>query len=91
MDLWIRTQSKEGLVKVNEIWINGTNGNLISCQDGQLGLYKSKERALEVLDKIAEFKNSLISITLLKEDDRAEALHKVLEAEGSFIFEMPEE
>lgn len=64
MDLWIRTQDKMNLVKVNQININYKN----TCQiianyipdfigkEGEyyetLGNYNSEERALEVLDEI---------------------------------------
>ncbi len=56
--MWIRTQNKEDLIKCQKISIIGpgkdvyllvelTNDNYI-----ELGIYKSKERALEVLDEI---------------------------------------
>lgn len=56
MDLWIRSQDKEVLTKVidiykqadtNEIWAYSDKG-LKNC----LGFYATKERALEVLDEI---------------------------------------
>ena len=59
MDLWIRSQDKTRLVKVcslgygehNEIhYINGYCVNEVDNYD--LGTYKTKERALEVLDEI---------------------------------------
>lgn len=67
MDLWIRTQNKKALIKVNELFIvksykdymitnypmdypnDDVNGGL------NLGIYKTKERALEVLDEIQEY------------------------------------
>ena len=56
--MWIRTQNKEDLIKCQKISIIGpgkdvyllvelTNDNYI-----ELGTYKSKERAIEVLDEI---------------------------------------
>lgn len=56
--MWIRSQNKEDLIKCQKISIIGpgkdvyllvelTNDNYI-----ELGIYKSKERALEVLDDI---------------------------------------
>lgn len=56
--MWIRTQNKEDLIKCQKISIIGpgkdvyllvelTNDNYI-----ELGVYKSKERAIEVLDEI---------------------------------------
>ena len=61
MDLWIRSQDKETLIKIENISIDSENyiiGNLISddnksiCDYWRLGYYKTKERALEVLDEI---------------------------------------
>ena len=57
--MWIRTQNKEVLVYANNFYIMKTRAEEkyeISYFDGdsfvKLGFYKSKERALEVLDEI---------------------------------------
>ena len=54
MDLWIRSQDKETLCKVDDIHIEEqslyTDTHLKIC----LGTYKAKERALEVLDEIQD-------------------------------------
>ena len=67
--MWIRTQNKEDLIKCQKISIIGpgkdvyllvelTNDNYI-----ELGIYKSKERAIEVLDEIqAYLENNYLSI-----------------------------
>lgn len=61
MNLWIRSQDKESLLKIENISIDNENwvlGNLISddnkciCDYWKLGHYETKERALEVLDEI---------------------------------------
>ena len=59
--MWVRTQDKEALVYANNFYIMKTRGEEkyeISYFDGdsfvKLGFYKSKERALEVLDEIQE-------------------------------------
>lgn len=61
MELWIRSQDRENLIKIENIIIDKENyvlGNLVSddnkgiCDYWRLGIYKSKERALEVLDEI---------------------------------------
>lgn len=62
MDLWVRTQNKENLLKIFNITIDSRRklllGNLISddnksiCDYWELGRYKTTERALEVLDEI---------------------------------------
>ena len=61
MELWIRSQDKEVLLKIENISTDNENwvlGNLISddnkciCDYWKLGHYATKERALEVLDEI---------------------------------------
>lgn len=54
MDLWIRSQDKKKLIKVNEIKIESViDGNSFIYSDTtDLGTYETKERALEVLDEI---------------------------------------
>lgn len=56
--MWVRTQDKETLVKADKLYIDKNNNkytiNFDSCTDRWyiLGTYKSKERAIEVLDEI---------------------------------------
>lgn len=64
MDLWIRSQDKEVLVKVNDIAVEM---NMIygyydkNTEYELLGAYSTKERALEVLDDISsKIKNQFI-------------------------------
>ena len=58
--MWVRTQDKETLVKADKLYIDKNNNkytiNFDSCTDRWyiLGTYKSKERAIEVLDEIQE-------------------------------------
>jgi hypothetical protein len=56
MELWIRSQSKEDLVKVNgKIYIIPYNDEYFSpivVDTFEVGSYRTKERALEVLDEI---------------------------------------
>lgn len=61
MELWIRSQSKLSLIKVNNICIRENSNIIVSYNDNFkledyiiLGTYKAKERALEVLDKIQD-------------------------------------
>lgn len=56
MELWIRSQDREKMCKVNKLYIKGV-GIYSNCDNynddyDYLGLYKTKERALEVLDEI---------------------------------------
>ena len=56
MNLWVRSQDKRILQKVDNIFLDANYENKrISTYDGdnvELGTYKTKERALEVLDEI---------------------------------------
>ena len=57
MELWVRSQDKRILIKVYNVFLNANYDNKrISTYDGDsnttLGEYKTKERALEVLDEI---------------------------------------
>ena len=58
MDLWIRSQDKECLTKVNHLYFNN-NGYIKQQEDLILGTYKSKERALEILDEIQNLLNDI--------------------------------
>lgn len=61
MNLWIRSQDKEKLVKVNDVAIEM---NMIygyfdkNTEYEHLGSYATKERALEVLDEIQYLLNN---------------------------------
>ena len=56
MNLWVRSQDKRILQKVDNIFLDANYENKrISTYDGdniELGSYKTKERAIEVLDEI---------------------------------------
>ena len=54
MDLWIRSQDGKKLIKVNELKMETVKGGntFIYSDVTDLGTYKTKERALEVLDEI---------------------------------------
>ena len=66
MELWIRSQNKELLIqtKIVELECFGeeayTSINArFEGKNGSLGIYKTKERALEVLDEIQDLMRSL--------------------------------
>ena len=54
MDLWIRSQNKEKLCKIENIKYMDSSDDFALWNDnnGILGIYKTKQRALEVLDEI---------------------------------------
>lgn len=67
MDLWIRSQDKSSLVKVDNLYVSVGNYicyyvekgkevlNTYYRPSGELGRYETHERALEILDEIQEF------------------------------------
>lgn len=59
MKLWIRSQDKRILQKIDNIYLDANYGNKRICNyvddyKTELGTYKTKERALEVLDEIQD-------------------------------------
>lgn len=72
MNLWVRNQDKTILQKVDNLLISDGNNakgtfniytNSLPAQN-VLGRYKTKERALEVLDEIQEYINFNIKLKL---------------------------
>lgn len=112
MNLWIRSQDGERLTKPMDLQIlpinNGTGYSIISftemAGDIVLGFYKTKERALEVLDEI---QNILLHKYVIRIDENTQEVAKFLNIDGAyistktngdvrninntFIYEMPEE
>jgi hypothetical protein len=94
MDLWVRSQDKLALTKVNSIGIEYDKklvgyGNI--CV--KLGEYKTKERALEVLDEIQSritrneaLKTMMPSVSTLKGYEE-----KFGELFKEMVYEMPED
>lgn len=77
MELWIRSQDKTKLVKVNDILYMDTSGDyekeyhsLWNNCVGILGTYKTKERALEVLDEIQRLVTDLQYLSYGLENDK---------------------
>ena len=69
MELWIRSQDKERLTKATDIRLGyfNNNDNVWIIEDcDELGRYKTKKRALEILDEI---QNILMPKTILNFDD----------------------
>lgn len=72
MELWIRSQKKDKLFKINGLDITKMNDNSYeitgyTTYDIYLGRYKTKERALEVLDEIQKLLEPKI---IYKVDDK---------------------
>ena len=85
----MRSQDKRILQKVDNIFLDANYENKrISTYDGdsvELGTYKTKERALEVLDEIQD---ELISSDFMKKKKKEEV---VLTCGSARIYEMPED
>lgn len=112
MELWIRSQDRKDLVKVNSLWIMDNQiwmevpfyenhkklGLTVSGHNHKLAEYKTKERALEVLDEIHKcitdkeilyvYKNILqiANKNSLKEDEKI-----IDRATEIAVYEMPKE
>lgn len=101
MNLWIRSQDKEVLTRVVDIW-KDTYENEIWAQSSFaikncLGIYKTKERALEVLDEI---QNILKPQLIIKDSGkiigsfedtivRESAIYELKEL-STYVYQMPE-
>lgn len=91
MNLWIRSQDKMILVKINDININYQNNkqiiaNYIAINKEAdfyiiLGTYKTKKRAIEVLDEIQEKIINICKFQLVNENYECD----------NCVYEMPEE
>lgn len=102
MELWIRTQDKEALRKVNMgvmYWKDINDRNCIVNIDNAtgysiVGAYKTKERALEVLDEIQERIMLINTINIAKDTDSLIACKNVLTEEKikrlNYPYQMPE-
>lgn len=96
MKLWIRSQDKSSIVKVDNLYVSV--GNYICYYvekgkevpdtyyrpSGELGRYKTKERALEILDEIQEAQ-------LGNYYYRFPSNVKVSNNENTIVYEMPKE
>lgn len=90
--MWIRTQDKMQLIKINEIHIKVDEDGFVGIwvDDKKeslkyfLGSYKSKERALEVLDEIQRLIEDLQYISYAVENEKFCGYRPN-------VFQMPEE
>ena len=95
MELWIRTQDKKNLIKVDYISyeIAIEDKHILWYKSIDLGTYKTEERALEVLDEIhnAILTNKVLELTVNKipvdelDTEKASKLFK------NIVYEMPKE
>ena len=87
MELWVRNQAKTYLYKIDNINIDDNDFTLyyqLSWGQVELGQYKSKERALEILDEIQNF-------MLCNKEYKYTTIVSINELGGCYIYQMPEE
>lgn len=100
MELWIRTQKRDNLIKVDWLKMEETPDGygykeyyIYYRNERLLGIYKSKERALEVLDEI----QNIIKIKFALQFDKETAFNGIPEKDINYllhqcaVFDMPEE
>jgi len=87
MKLWIRSQDKMTLMQVNFLYIGGTYKSEVMTDKNNilysLGLYKTKTRALQVLDEIEKI--------LKPKYERTFEFKGYSEQPTTIIYEMPKE
>ncbi len=92
MELWIRSQDKEKLIKADKLYVE-FNGDvdpmlkpyrIVVDKFIGLGIYKSKERALEVLDEINNF-------MLCNKEVKYSGVVSINELTNCYLYEMPKE
>lgn len=102
MELWVRNQDKEILLKVNELEIET---NMIIAFDGNkyqcLGTYKTKERALQVLDEIQDILKPKMIVNTYKVEqaelcDGTQFIQPMLDdiqvqSTTSYVYQMPKD
>ena len=100
MELWIRSQDKMNLVQIKQININYQNNKQVIANyipemyenAGEyyelLGTYKTKGRALEVLDEIQDL---FITKEALTTEFTKDGLTIMNKQPSSVVYEMPEE
>lgn len=103
MDLWIRSQDKTILIEANNLLVNDERVVLLAKTGGRatIGKYKTRERALEVLDEIQELIKPKIITTQyqseIKEKNKFEfdlimnPVKTEIQELSTYIYEMPEE
>ena len=109
MELWIRSQDRGSLVKVDNLYVSVGNyicyyvekgkeiPNTYYRPSGELGRYKTKERALEVLDEIQNIlkpqliiKNSGKIIGSFEDTLVREGATYKLKELSTYVYQMPE-
>lgn len=90
MELWIRSQDRIKLIKVDEVKIETVKGGntFVYSHATDLGTYTTRERALEILDEIQKI------IKWCQNDMKNVTIGDMNNLKGSFkdyVYEMPKE
>lgn len=97
MELWIRSQDKEVLTRVVDIWKDADKNEIWSKSSfaikNCLGIYKTKERVMEVLDEIQnKIVQNMALLSLMNNFTDLKGNEKgVSELFKDLIYEMPKE
>ena len=106
MNLWVRSQDKRILQKVDNIYLNANYDNRRICTndsrdyESDLGEYKTKERAIEVLDEIQNILKPKMIVNTYKVEqaklcDGTQFIQPMLDDiqvqnATTYVYEMPE-
>lgn len=89
MELWIRSQNKGALIKVEMLGnTDGTINSYLGINQTKLGEYKSNERAIKVLDEIQEYINNECEFL---EREQHTSMGIYIKKEQMRVYEMPSE
>lgn len=97
MELWIRSQDKERITKIDEVYYSSDDyGYYVLCYKDQftgykLGKYKSKERALQVLDEIQSFIENNYESDMPSYSGNMIANGKIVLKTRKIVYDMPKE
>ena len=100
MDLWIRSQNKNRLMKIDYLQIIYDKEDkelpyYINASYEHLGAYKTEERALEVLNEIEERISSINALSLVYDTNALISIKNALGEDKikglAYPYQMPEE
>ena len=107
MELWIRSQDRKRLIKIEEVYMvedDYKKDNILSFPKyyigntlvGHLGIYKTKERALEVLNEMQKIINQNLMFHIDKSqcntiEDIANPKFIIRDVNIPRVYEMPED
>jgi hypothetical protein len=95
MELWVRSQDREHLMKTTDVDLDCDDKRAILINNYHMGVYKTKERALEVLDEIEERLTMLNTLNLVKNELMLEAYKNAMGEDKikgiGYPYQMPKE